>query len=65
MPRVGTVLKFGRLNEPVEKQVKPFVVGKVKVLCESFMLSVITHKTLVPVYHELYRWMLMLAMQML
>jgi len=29
------------------------------------MLSVITLKTLVPVYRELYRLMLMLAMQML
>ena len=65
MPRVDTVLRFGRLNESVEKQVKPFVVDKVKVLCESFMLSVITYKTLVPVYRELYRLMLMLAMQML
>jgi len=65
MPRVGTVLRFGRLNESVEKQVKPFVADKVKVLCESFMLSVITFKTLVPVYRELYRLMLMLAMQML
>ena len=38
---------------------------QVKVLCESFMLSVITLKTLVPAYHELYRLMLMLAMRML
>jgi len=49
----------------LEKQVRQFVAGKVKVLCESFMLSVITLKTLVPVYRELYRLMLMLAMQML
>jgi len=38
---------------------------QVKVLCESFMLSVITLKTLVSAYHELYRLMLMLAMRML
>jgi len=65
MPRVGTALTLGRLNESVEKQVRPFVAGKVKVLCESFMLSVITFKTLVPVYRELYGLMLMFAMQML
>jgi len=65
MPRVGTVLTFGRLSRSVKEQVKPFVADKVKVLCESFMLSVITFKTLVPVYRKLYRLMLMLAMQML
>jgi len=59
------VLRFGRLNESVEKQVKLFIADKVKVLCGSFMLSVITLKMLVPVYRELYRLMLMLAMQML
>ena len=59
------VLRFGRLNESVEKQIKLFIADKVKVLCGSFMLSVITLKTLVPVYRELYRLMLMLAMQML
>jgi len=65
IPRIHESEEFGRLNESVEKQVKPFVAGKVKALCESFMLSVITLKTLVPVYRELYRLMLMLAMQML
>ena len=65
MPRVATVLRFGRLNESVEKQVELFIADKVNVLCESYMLSVITLKTLVPVYRELYRLMLMLAMQML
>ena len=47
MLRVGMALTLGRLNESEEKQVKPFVAGKVKVLCESYMLSVITIKTLV------------------
>ena len=65
MPRVGKVLMFVMLSRSVEKQVKPFVADKVKVLCESFMLSVITLKTLVPLYREFYRLMLMLAMQML
>jgi len=63
--RIHESEEFRRLNESVEKQVKSFVAGKAKALCESFMLSVITLKTLVPVYHELYRLMLMLVVQML
>jgi len=47
MPRVATVLRFGRLNESVEKQVEPFIADKVIVLCESYMLNVITIKALV------------------
>jgi hypothetical protein len=35
------------LIESTEKQVKPFVVGEVKVLCESFMLNVIMIKALI------------------
>jgi len=35
MLRVGMALTLGRLNESEEKQVKPSVAGKVKVLCES------------------------------
>jgi len=50
---VYKVLLFVMLSRLVKKQVKsfvadkPFVAYKVKVLCESFMLSVITIKTLV------------------
>jgi len=65
MLRADQILMFIMLSTSVEKQVKPFVAGKVKVLCESFMLIVITLKTLVPLYREFYRLMLMLAMQML
>jgi len=35
MLRVDKVLMFVMLSRLVEKQVKPFVAGKVKVLCES------------------------------
>jgi len=44
MLRVDKVLMLSR---SVEKQVKPFVADKVKVLCESLMLSAITIKTLI------------------
>jgi len=47
MLRMDKVLMFVMLSRSVEKQVKPFIADKVKVLCESFMLSVITIKTLV------------------
>jgi hypothetical protein len=47
MLRVDKVLTFGLLSEWEEKKVKPFVADKVKVLCESFMLSVFMIKTLV------------------
>jgi len=46
MLRADKVLMFVTLSRSVKKQVKPFVADKVKVLCESFMLSVITIKTL-------------------
>jgi len=35
MLRVDKVLMFVMLSRSVKKQVKPFVAGKVKVLCES------------------------------
>jgi hypothetical protein len=35
------------LSESAEKQVKPFVADEVQILCESYMLSVITIKALV------------------
>jgi len=47
MLRFDRVLTFGTSSESVEEQVKPFVVDKVKDLCESFLLSVITIKTLI------------------
>ena len=51
-PKTGTikvdrVLTFGTSSESAEEQVKPFVADEVKVLCESFLLSVITIKTLI------------------
>jgi len=49
----------------LKPKIRMLSVDKVNVLCESYMLSVITIKTLVPMYRELYRLMLMLAMQML
>jgi len=47
MLRVDGVLPFGTSSESAEEQVKPFVEDEVKVLCESFLLSVITIKTLI------------------
>jgi len=47
MLRVDRVLPFGTSSESAEEQVKSFVADKVKVLCESFLLSVITIKTLI------------------
>jgi len=47
MLRVDGVLTFGTSSESAEEQVKPFVEDEVKVLCESFLLSVITIKTLI------------------
>jgi len=47
MLRVHRVLTFGTSSESAEEQVKPFVADEVKVLCERFLLSVITIKTLI------------------
>ena len=43
MPSVAMVLRFGRLNESVEKQVEPFIADKVKVLWGSYVLSRLRH----------------------
>jgi hypothetical protein len=47
MFRVDKVLLVGMLSKSVEKQVKSFEVDEVKVVCESFTLSVATNETLV------------------
>ncbi len=47
MLRVDGVLTFGTSSKAAEGQVKPFVADEVKVLCGSFLLSVITIKTLI------------------
>jgi len=44
---VDRVLTFGTSSESAEEQVKSFVADKVKVFCESFLMSVITIKTLI------------------
>jgi len=47
MLRVDGVLTFGTSSELAAGKVKPFVADEVKVLCESFLLSVIAIKTLI------------------